>query len=981
MFNFFLINSKNQQIRVPIERRNKSAEQYLRVVKEDGEECYYEDEECVNRHAASCTVLECDEKISRLKVRVNFAFHFCVVNLRSIKTRKKTGRTIPIISIYEVAYRHQHVRLEFSDEYRDMIFGVLSFDDRERFCAGNAIQDAPFVLAPIYTDRSASCASKNEMHNVLVVYDCETIQINGRQQPYLIHAVVHMQFEFQHPLSNHTFKYSALMDCDSDGNCTNPTDEALLNDSDCAELFSEWLIDLVKEVDLEMDIANPCIRLIGFNNMKFDNHMILDALRGMPNVYVQSNLRNGKTTSLEISVGRMRTKIYVSDLMNWIPDKSLSEACDDFEIVNKKLNVDIVAFNNYILQKQVVPFKILFTDIGQFLKDNSFAKKMELKKTTFFVQAKYFNLVDYIIEYCKYDCLACVELYNKIQCTFCTIRDVISKTHSVETNFNLFTNYISPSQFAGELFRQFAYIEEQKKISICCNEFGEFITRSYFGGRCDFGLVGTYNFQTHAKYFDVTSEYPMVMNGLYPYILSEEDIIVGDMIDIRRYQLVIDEITHARARALEERTLQDFTIYKKLDTQFQGIFMCNIYPPEDSTNLITFSPIPTRPALKQDSLLYINVEQKNRVLNTAHFKALILTGYRIELLEHEYNIVFTRVGYTFKALMQCLGKLKTEYRESNKTAAKLLKMLMNSIAGKLAQKPIDVLVHYSGHRSQDGDLMSTNNKSVVENWKNSFHYLATFVTQQANFVLYSTMYKLQLHYIYNKVDQSERTGALIYVDTDSILFDPNLCDMTYYKFVCSEELGDWNEEENEFNATWKEKYSNQIDRVVVFGKKAYLYYSKNSLVLTKLKGIHNAQMRLFTSPEIINEIFKCSSKQMKFEGLVRKQTTLPGYYINSRQKHSNNCVDIIKHISASHIKKTLAVSSKFFEQKTTNKNVLTKNAHCGAKTSDGVFLKFSVSKYKTNGSEEATINTNEACVENCNENITICCDGENDAQS
>lgn len=369
----------------------------------------------------------------------------------------------------------------------------------------------------------------------------------------------------------------------------------------------------------------------------------------------------------------------------------------------------------------------------------------------------------------------------------------------------------------------------------------------------------------------------------------------------------------------ESKNLTDISYMQKFDSELMGIFMCDIFAPKDKSNLITFSPIASRnPDKKQ--LDYINKSQKNRILNTGHFKALILTGYTITLIPHKFNIQFIHTGKIFDEFIKIIGHEKTQAKETNKSLSKLWKLFLTSCAGKLAQKPMDTIQEY--HSYSHEHFKESNEKMKQSNWSRSNHYIATFILSYANFILYYSMYCISLDYIYNANPLSNRCGSLLYMDTDSIVFDPALVNQLYYMFNISEEIGYYDDKKCNFYVTWKRKYENKVNMFIVIAKKSYLLYWFNengilSCIEIKLKGIHREAMSVGRNYNVIKAILDNQPEKIKFTGLTKIS--------NIYQGEGSAETDVIKSIKEAIITKTLARNNTYNKINCTNNLVYLKN--------------------------------------------------------
>ena len=764
-----------------------------------------------------------------------------------------------------------------------------------------------------------------------IVYDIEALaNKDSRMVPYLICAI-----EFD-PFSKEIFDRKTFK-CDNLDNALNPYENTVVKE------FRDYLFDTMeKKTKLykEENIMQNTI-VFGYNNYRFDDMLINPSIQSsIMDGYKEANhldkdviefrgkytqtitARNGAIISSNIALNceYEDKKLYTAsiltfkDIVKWIPDKSLADACKDFEIgKDSKIDFDILAYNQGCIDAGYKHLEWEDFDVvcSKFIKSKKKKKGLQeedkeaLKKKPYYKENK-IHLWEMCQDYCMFDCISTKEISIKLFHIVKEISEEFCEKQSINIkSVNMF-NYHSPATLAYHFMqRLFGYKKSSLRLVINHFELGRRIHKSYFGGRTDFSMIGKYTtVGGNLRYYDVTSEYPLAMMKKYPVLLKAEDIITGYDVDINYYQQVFDDIYNERKA---KRVYDDFTIFRKLDEEFNGIFQCNLYPPEDVTQLITFAPMASR--IEGISLQYQNIVRKNVTVNTAFLKNYLMCGYRIEIIKDPYNIVFTNLQYIFKEYIEYFGGQKTSAKEkdANKSKAKLFKLIINAIAGKLAQKPgADIRTSYT---SSDIDIET----AKMEDWTKSNHYLATFIIAEANFILYSTLYRLQLTNIYNQVPHSERTGALLYMDTDSIIFDADLCDTLEWDF--QEKIGDWNEDTNYFNNTWKAKYTKKSpDTLIVLGKKSYFVCRGEEFIDTKLKGIHKGQMEKFI--ESISSVLDGTPKTCKFEGLVRKPIKL-----------ENGNQDINKSISVGTIQKTLRSVNinDVFSIQTTNKDVIEKN--------------------------------------------------------
>lgn len=764
-----------------------------------------------------------------------------------------------------VIYRVQKIRYEcnFNNDVDKELFRIVDFDTKKD----------DFQIA--YTKEYR------------LFFDCETVEFEKKQKPYMI---------------SYYFDKSTIGIENEHGIFKNDDLKVL----DCELDFCQYIMRILREINnLEDNEAKTYLRIIGFNNFKFDNHFIINILKEKYNVSFKTSLRNGKITTCKFDYYNVYG--YFNDLIFWLPDMNLKSACEDYEISSSKMSMNIVKYNMDCLSNGQFIMKINKEDIPNYVSEY---KEEELLK--YIDEENNFNIYEYVKDYCIIDTIALFEIYNKIENAVKNITLQLEKTLSTNLKkYYNFINFLSPAHFAGKIFYKIAAIEGYKRFKIKCPSLGKFIHKSYFGGRVNFGCLGEYTCVDKSfGYYDVTSEYPLCMTALYPKTNKKEDILIGDEINIEYYQGIIDKIIEKRKNC----RLDDFTPFYPLDQEFRGIFLCDVIVPEDKTKLIAFSPM----ALKSDhdkmGLEYVNQTRYNIIVNTSFFKNYILSNYKIILKKHEFNIVFTQLGRIFFSFINIMNTLKTEAKKENKSKAKLLKLFSNSIAGKLAQKPIDNIKQFF---TSQRNAHAVNAR--IENWEKSNHYLSTFITGEANFVIFSTLYRLSINYIINKVPLSERCGSILYMDTDSIMFDKKLCNEI--DFDVSEEIKSFNFKTNYFDITWKtkKKFLN-ADKIFIIAKKSYIIFKNEKIKEIKLKGVYKDQRKDLTIENFRN-IVKGEKFTQIHSGL--KSDFIP---LLNTSKASNYFFDFVKSIKSFEIQKSIEVAKIGFEIiECTNKAVLEKN--------------------------------------------------------
>lgn len=725
-----------------------------------------------------------------------------------------------------------------------------------------------------------------------IIFDIETMAVDKQHYPYMIYA---RTTSINWPIIKTLDKISTinLMNRDEVINALQLNDDNVdlttfendtfygaehiyenLTNSTLVHDFIQWIYRLIQK-NLDYYQNNYCCRLMGFNNHRFDNNFILNELRKLPKFQIKFNQRFNKVTNItgQLQIGKFTVTLYIDDLIKFLPETNLLKACKDYNIKHSKIEFDIVKYNNKCTSNKHI--YIYANNIHDYISDETIPNEG--------------NIFEIIKKYCIADVESTNELYLKIS-------GLILKLYLTLARFNInlkylnFYRYISIPQMAFNIFKDIVRNEN----SINQNKFllgktpdvlqNEFIITSCIGGRVNFGILGEY-ISNQIKYMDVTSEYPLSMTAPFPSF--DKPPVINP--DVEPLNIIIRNITLNRNRAFNNKSYETMEYFKEL---FFGIFRVDIYPPSNPKDLIAWAPLP----IKINGRNYFkNCAQFGRVINSIHIRTLIYCGWNVIIKQDDNNILFTSTHKIFKPFINVMGAMKTYYTPINKSFAKLCKLIMNSVAGKLAQKPTSILYSHLAECEFNDFIIKENITSKVTDYSTSLHYLSSYVTGYANWILYSTAYKLNLYSTYNNINS--RAGILLYTDTDSIIFDASKT--TYNKFTISEELGYWDDDLCDFKITWKEEHPNEIKKLIVIARKSYaLFDSNNNTVDIKLKGIHNKQTKYFTW-EILKQI--CSPEYLK--------DTI--YFDGLKQEHFTEIKDIYKKISETQLSKTLALEKNY----------------------------------------------------------------------
>lgn len=796
-----------------------------------------------------------------------------------------------------------------------------------------------------------------------ICFDCETIEFEGSLVPYLIYAKI---IPTEEPKASNININEEEQEIDA---CENqifgppaiyypvpaeflwsyPLGVDFKKENFLGGIkFAQWILEIVNGIKNECTIGGEwyetgnVVRIFGFNNNNFDNHFVLDDLRHVLRGFKYSySSRYGKVTKCSFYKSN-HLIVELVDLVKWMPDKSLRDACKDYEeeINTPKLDVNILAYNDAIIKKKCFveeceekEMKIYINDYMPFIHKKLVA---QFKNTG----NNKIRLYDMVVYYCKIDVQSTLELYCILEKQLCNLVEELAAM-GIFVSSSDFMDYISIPQLSFEILKETLRQQNENLLTLTNPAANEFYYASYFGGRVDYGCVGEYVGKEEIEYYDVTSEYSLAMTGYFPSLTGGiEDILVGLEVDLKKYQTMLDAALEKRNACIKEKNLHLSIkeVFEELN-KVKGIFLCNIYAPEIVS---TWGPVPYRydDYAGTKKLTYLNCNQTNRALNTVHFRSLILAGWRVELLFHEFNTVFLQIGKTLKPFIDLIGKMKSEARLINKTKAKLLKMLLNSAQGKIAQKPTHLLHTQTGNNQDFGFEMQTNEKNIEFDWDRSYHYLSSFIGAEAGWILYSASYMLELDYIYEGKSNNQRCGAILYCDTDSLIFDSGLVNKDYVNFVCDEQIGEWNDEKSNYDSTWKKKYK-KIDSVIILAKKSYFLIKKKKLEEKKLKGVLRREAQSMTY-ESVRNILREGKKQITFKNLAKSNINLNTTTASNNSLALHTSVDAIKRVFENQFKKTIAVETQYQKIESACADTVERNKVC---LSDGT-LNFAINSNK-----------------------------------
>jgi len=329
---------------------------------------------------------------------------------------------------------------------------------------------------------------------------------------------------------------------------------------------------------------------------------------------------------------------------------------------------------------------------------------------------------------------------------------------------------------------------------------------AYYGGRTETFSRGHCK---NLKYYDINSLYPSVMRNKFP----DPNSWRYNMKNTIKYIKEFDGVSHVTIEA-------PYMKYPLLPLRIKNkvIFPYGVF-----------------------SGCYSNIELR---------KALKL-GYKIKKVYH--NIYFKKYCYPFKDYVNTLYKLRLKYKEQDSPMELIVKLALNSLYGKFAQKYKDkTSIIFSPTLKELGEykhIERIEGRDIFRCKKD--HDIPPFAIPI--WALYTTAYgRLEL---YNYITKHNA----LYCDTDSIITKDVLSE--------SKELG-------------KMKLELSIKEAVLVRPKFYGLISDNGQEITKIKGL-NKQLHFKNFIELDKVLSEKIVKFMKFkECLRRKKGFIPNELVS-----------------------------------------------------------------------------------------------------
>lgn len=583
---------------------------------------------------------------------------------------------------------------------------------------------------------------------------------------------------------------------------------------DCVAQMIEYLVDVCSELNVKS------VELIAHNGGAYDFHYILSSMFD-PSIIQNILIRNNNFISFNFKHDNV--KFYVKDSYSFLLC-SLARAAQAFLTDNKDLRK--TDFPHHVVKTQDDLYKVYkkWRSIDQDI--NVSVEKEKLLITSeniinYEVDGESRKLIDWSKDYCRND----VIVLSKVWIEFKQAVNDIFGSNVVDKSLTL----------AGLSFHLFkAHIDTSVELRHPNKEDYFNMRESLIGGRC-VSINGIYE-KIHC--LDVKS--------LYPAAMAFYDQPYGNF------------------KRVKERIKSELGIY------YVKVTPCK-YPKSN------FFPIRFN-----NKIMYSNYGDKQYFgwYTTVDIDIGISEGHRIEYVpfDEDDNIGYSwaKKGRIFqKYIENVLYKLKLQYeQENNKVKRNVVKIIMNSLWGKFAQKWIDT--DYMIKIDSDIDFNLENASQI---WNTDFMLVKAIKKDQYSskpiqngiFTLSWARFHMKEIWDAGAINNAE----CIYSDTDSIFVRENSFDLNAsfklngeYVKVIGEEIG-----QLELECTF--------NKLLCVGKKQYMGYYQyidedgNPEVLEKkrFKGIPAP----FIIPELYTHLIQNGVANIKFLKFRREWGSVKGY--------------------------------------------------------------------------------------------------------
>lgn len=331
----------------------------------------------------------------------------------------------------------------------------------------------------------------------------------------------------------------------------------------------------------------------------------------------------------------------------------------------------------------------------------------------------------------------------------------------------------------------------------------EFIFNAYYGGRTETFERG---------YFSKLWVYDI--NSLYPSVMKKHEYPLPNSVRIIKKQ--------------------DFSI--NYINNFEGVSKVRIKTPDNLDKPFL--------AFKHKGKLIFPKGTFTGYYNHVELRKALELGYKILEIKGDYQVIYTKTFRPFKEFVDVFYKIRNQYKKEGNIMQLPIKLILNSLYGKFAQRYINKskIIDMTKIKDQDlftklyekadvkGDIAILNEEEEF-NGKNKYPILSSYCSSYARILMYD--------YIDNK--------NVVYTDTDSVMTKEDLK-------INSEEIG-----EMKLEGVF---YDNQI-----YKPKMYFLQNKKETKF-KCKGVQRANKEDFKKILIGEKVKK--QKLIKLKESIRQ---------------------------------------------------------------------------------------------------------------
>lgn len=850
----------------------------------DEDECFYED----FQYKLSCVE-------NRLEFKGYCWLYTITCNLKPIKKLLKHHK------LRSKVFPGQHKIISYNDQlYRVTNQPVVKHNNRDRSIEQvfTSAMDKQ-TMEDENEDEIGKVVIRMDYDNVIsrqlnlqlyVVYDLETIIIQGKHHPFMMYAQIFNPGQ-DDIVEQIKFTCTTFEQCES---------------LSCMEYLLNSIEDYILTKCKVKNGIKFCY-LIGYNNYKFDDSFLR---RYAVTRYSDLEYSERKNTSnaTVLKLPNCGTYIKTFDVMKWCPGMSLSNAAKSYKLASEKVQFNVVKFTQYLIYEHSSDLNLDEVYVSEEKLNSFFTDTPDTwRLNSWKVDDERYDAMKACEYYCHYDVYVTLLLFNKI---YVSIKDIVDKWNDQFTsieNDKINNNFIylnTPSTTAMELQMKIIRYYGYEFYRVNDTTYKTMIDESYYGGRTDFSHLGL--IERPIIYYDVCGMYSLAMKANYPSSLPlslalmrcyEEDERQEISNKINRLYLLWSKTIRDIRETRKHASLDQSELFKFFDNN-GAVLMCNIKPPSEELQLPS-SPIGKKSADKS-STTYANVERKNIILTSVHIRTLLYCHYDVEILDYRSNIYYEKMAPILSKYNEILTKKKTEYQlQQNTSGRSLIKLFLNSLYGKLAQNTFAKILRFEQTETKE-DEEDTFTPIVEQENKNSYLYLGAFVTAYSNHVLIDSLYQICYPYLVSGEIYKKRQ-AWYYCDTDSLIIDAEYG----YNFnpTLGNECGTYDFENSKFNSIWEK---DEYDQMAIFGKKSYTLIRKNELVDKKFKGLPSSALETFDY-NALKSLFTPISKLFTAKNVVVMKDRL----IKKRKRRGHTVEILVDYIQET-LSRTMRVNNKLY---------------------------------------------------------------------